>query len=303
MTAGVRCAVCLREPPSLGLLCDDCRDELSAPFGLAPEQILATAARATDAALLDRWGRPHPLAAHAVVGRVAAGDGVLLLDGCVSRRHAELVRNPDGAWWVRDLGSRAGTRVGEQRVDVAVELRHGDQVSFGPIAFFFVVAPAGLPEVAIDPAAFATARPTERRVAPAGVARAAETGDFPEEHTDAGLPHLGLTLHEPTGGGGGLISVGACELQLSTAQLELLRLLTARMAHDADLDAAVRGFVRSSELIGTLSWESRDPSDEHVKQLVRRLRRSLVKAGIGDLIEARRGFGYRLAIVPDAPGA
>jgi hypothetical protein len=288
------CAVCLRDDPTLGLLCDDCRDELASPFGLVPEQIMATAARPTDAALIDRWGRPHRLAERAVVGRVApaTGDGVLIIDGSVSRRHGEVSRDGDGRWWVHDHGSRAGTRVAEQPVGVAVEVRHGDRVVFGPIGFYFVVTGSPLPDVAIDPSAFATARPDDRRAA------AVDTGDFVEEGTDSGLPHLAIRLHEPTGGGGGLIAVGGLELQLSTAQLELLQLLIQRMRDDAGKPGGVRGFVRSSELIGTLSWESRDPSDEHVKQLVRRLRRALVKAQIGDLIEARRGFGYRLAVVP-----
>jgi DNA-binding response OmpR family regulator len=69
----------------------------------------------------------------------------------------------------------------------------------------------------------------------------------------------------------------------------------ANESHQSDL---VRGFVRSSELIADLSWDTKDPSDNHVKQLVRRVRRALIKAEIGDLIESRHRFGYRLRAIP-----
>jgi len=53
-----------------------------------------------------------------------------------------------------------------------------------------------------------------------------------------------------------------------------------------------------SELIADLSWDTREPSENHVKQLVRRVRRALVKSDIGDLIESRHRFGYRLRAIP-----
>lgn len=70
------------------------------------------------------------------------------------------------------------------------------------------------------------------------------------------------------------------------------------MADEPHQPSVVRGFVRSSELLANLSWDTRDPADTNVKQLVRRTRRTLIKAEIGDLIEARQRFGYRLRIVP-----
>lgn len=45
-----------------------------------------------------------------LIGRDARA-AIPLLDGAVSRRHAELVRDPFGSWWINDLGSRHGTRV------------------------------------------------------------------------------------------------------------------------------------------------------------------------------------------------
>jgi len=41
-----------------------------------------------------------------------------------------------------------------------------------------------------------------------------------------------------------------------------------------------------------------DPSEDHVRQLVRRVRRALSRAEMGDLIEVRRGVGYRLRVLP-----
>jgi DNA-binding response OmpR family regulator len=105
-------------------------------------------------------------------------------------------------------------------------------------------------------------------------------------------------MHEPTGGGGGLIEVDGKQVQLTTTQFELMALMIKRMAAESHQPELVRGFVRSSELIADLSWDTREPSENHVKQLVRRVRRALMKSEIGDLIESRHRFGYRLRAIP-----
>ena len=105
-------------------------------------------------------------------------------------------------------------------------------------------------------------------------------------------------MHEPTGGGGGLIEVDGKQVQLTTTQFELMALMIRRMASESHQPELVRGFVRSSELIADLSWDTREPSENHVKQLVRRVRRALIKSEIGDLIESRHRFGYRLRAIP-----
>src|SRR5947208_2169534 len=57
----------------------------------------------------DGQTREFPIGgARAVVGRVG-GVEIRLDDVSVSRRHAELVRGPDGRWRVHDLGSHNGT--------------------------------------------------------------------------------------------------------------------------------------------------------------------------------------------------
>ena len=74
--------------------------------------------------------------ARAVIGRGAACE-VVLNHPSVSRRHAELERLPAGAWRIRDLRSRNGTRVNEVPVNEQV-LRPGDVVQIGQFALRLV---------------------------------------------------------------------------------------------------------------------------------------------------------------------
>jgi len=85
---------------------------------------------------------------------------------------------------------------------------------------------------------------------------------------------------------------------VSMVQLELLQLLVARMLNDRSRPVAVRGYIHSSEILAAVSWDTAHPSDNHVKQLVRRLRRSLARSGRDDLIESQQGLGYRLSVIP-----
>ena len=68
-----------------------------------------------------------------VVGRAPNCDCVLP-DDCVSRRHAQLWREGE-RWFLRDLGSRNGTRVNGMRVIESVEVRPGDRLSLGGAAY------------------------------------------------------------------------------------------------------------------------------------------------------------------------
>ena len=74
-------------------------------------------------------------------------------------------------------------------------------------------------------------------------------------------------------------------------QFELLEMLYKR-AQDGG-----HGFVTVPELVRTLSLDSTEPNEDHVRQLVRRLRRGLFKAGINGLIESKYGCGYRLSLL------
>jgi pSer/pThr/pTyr-binding forkhead associated (FHA) protein len=249
----------------------------------------------TTAALIDIWGRPHPLDASARIGRQVDDRGVAVLEPSVSRNHAEVTLKDNG-WMVKDLGSANGTYIEDKLVETEMPAAAGDRIRFGHIAFYLVDDVARLPPPKSARTVTTTIKPQN---VPAATNKHAQTrDDFEEERTDVGLPEMRFKLHEPTGGGGGLIEVDGKQVQLTTTQFELMALMIKRMASEAHQPELVRGFVRSSELIADLSWDTREPSENHVKQLVRRVRRALMKSEIGDLIESRHRFGYRLRAIP-----
>lgn len=294
----MNCPVCKQRPAEVGVLCEECRDELSSPIRIMPEQLQLHGGRPTMAALVDLWGRPHRLDPRTLIGRQVEGAGLAILEPSVSRHHAHLTLDGD-TWTVRDLGSANGSYVDDKLIEAPAIVHAGDRVRFGHIAFYFIEDVARLPSPRVGRTATATIQPPRVSAMTADTAPVGSTdiGDE-EEHTDVGLPTMSFRLHEPTGGGGGLIEVDGKQVQLTTTQFELMALMIRRMASEAHQPELVRGFVRSSELIADLSWDTREPSENHVKQLVRRVRRALMKSEIGDLIESRHRFGYRLRAIP-----
>ena len=297
------CPVCSARPSEVGVLCEECRDELSSPIKITPEQIQGRMHAATTTALIDLWGRPWRLDAATIIGRQIEGSGLAILEPSVSRNHAELTQGA-GGWQVKDLGSANGTWSDDRLIETVIELHDGDRIRFGHIAFYFAADVSSLPEPTITRTATATLKPADMSrktmIGPPANLGAEREFHEPEESTNVGLPTLRFKLHEPTGGGGGLIEVDGRQVQLTTTQFELMALMIRRMAAESHQPEIVRGFVRSSELIADLSWDTREPSENHVKQLVRRVRRALIKAEIGDLIESRHRFGYRLRAIPRA---
>jgi len=288
------CPVCRGRDAELGALCAECRDELALPLRIAPEQIQARGDADTDAVLVDRWGRPHRLARGAVIGRHPEGNGVAVLEPSVSRRHAEL-RLEGATWWLRDLGSVNGSYVGDHLVEGERPLADCSAVRFGQVAFYFIARGVDA-QSAVKPVIATIKLP---RMLDQPVRPPATDDEFgKEEPTDPGLPSVVVRMHAPTGGGGGMVQIEDAQLQLTTTQFEMMELMVERMQGEADQPSLVRGFVRSQELIRRLSWDTREPNDNHVKQLVRRMRRSLVRVGVGDLIESRHRLGYRLRATP-----
>ena len=281
------------------MLCEECRDELSSPIKIMPEQIQLHSKQPTMAGLIDIWGRPHRLDPRTLIGRQVDGQGLAILEPSVSRHHARLTFD-NGAWTVRDLDSANGTFLDDALIASPVAVHEGSRLRFGHIAFYFVDNVTELPSPQLGRTMTATIDRLDRP-APKAVP-AAFPLDQPdhdeEERTDVGLPVMSFKLHEPTGGGGGLIEVDGKQVQLTMTQFELMALMIKRMASELHQPEMVRGFVRSSELIADLSWDTREPSENHVKQLVRRVRRALLKSEIGDLIESRHRFGYRLRAIP-----
>lgn len=85
-----------------------------------------------------RWSDVLRLAASrpAVIGR-SSGSAVVIRSHQASRRHAEIYwENND--WWLHDLGSRNGTRVGGEPVDRARRLASGDRVEIAGFELTFV---------------------------------------------------------------------------------------------------------------------------------------------------------------------
>jgi hypothetical protein len=292
----VSCPVCRQRPAEVGVLCEECRDDLSSPIKITPEQIQLHPVRPTRAALIDLWGRPHQLDPRTLIGRQVDGQGLAILEPSVSRHHAHVLFDETG-WAMRDLGSANGTYSDDRLIETTTPIKDRDRVRFGHIAFYFIENIDQLPVPKLGRTMTATMKHETRAVN-------ALAPKFPvvdleeEERTDVGLPSLKFKLHEPTGGGGGLIEVDGKQVQLTTTQFELMALMIRRMATESHQPELVRGFVRSSELIADLSWDTREPSENHVKQLVRRVRRALIKSEIGDLIESRHLFGYRLRAIP-----
>ncbi len=272
------CLTCQLRARSIGLLCGACSEAVST-FD-TPQAIVAVTMGDTDGALLDQWGRLYALTTSTDIGRTVTS-GILISDSSVSRLHARIAR-AHGVWTVSDLGSSNGTLVNQQFV-TSRALAHGDQVSFGRVGFYVAID--------LEPVISCSDPPAITCIQSA-------SHPLTRSHTTAQpVPRFArgsLRIIEPTGGGGGFVELAGATAQLSPAQLELVGTLSRRMRDDAHLSWSVRGFVRSSELAASLSWDSPDPDDSHVKQLVRRARRRLIQSGVGDLIEARHGFGYRL---------
>jgi hypothetical protein len=91
------------------------------------------------------WHQPRtprlvlPVGDNVVLGRSRECDCVLA-DFTVSARHASL-RYSDGVWFLSDLGSTNGTFVNGWRVIDDVEVRPGDEVTFGDMRYRLATAP------------------------------------------------------------------------------------------------------------------------------------------------------------------
>jgi pSer/pThr/pTyr-binding forkhead associated (FHA) protein len=274
------CVLCPDGPATVGLLCLRCSARLTGDRGLLPQHVVSTCDPGVEVVLVDPWGRALPVATLTVIGRLAAPSAITVLDAGVSRAHAQLGWR-DGRWRLRDLESSNGTKVNDRPI-TECELAPGDFLQVASIGFGFARGVASLPS---------------RVVTELGTRKQASLAPATARRDDA--PPTPVVILEPTGGGGAVIEIEQARTRLSSHQLELVDVLAKRMFADRERPEPVRGFVRSSELLDILSRDASEPGDS-IKQLVRRVRRRLLALGVGDLIEARRGFGYRLRIEPEA---
>lgn len=271
------------------VLCEPCAARLRGVHALCPEQITSHVSSSTErAGLIDQWGRVHALSAATQIRRQVVHNGIAIAEPSVSRTHADLRLVGTDRWEVRDLGSSNGTSVNGKRIDLK-QVSHGDVIAFGHVAFYFAVGPALDSRGSNQPITTVKPEPPPKII----------YDDEPLlEETFSGLRAADLRLVAPSGGGGGVLEIDGRAVQLTLIQLELFQVLWKRMMAEVGMDERVRGYVRSSELLGTLAWDTPKPDDNHMKQLVRRVRRTLSRAGIPDIIESRHGFGYRLSVAP-----
>jgi DNA-binding response OmpR family regulator len=101
----------------------------------------------------------------------------------------------------------------------------------------------------------------------------------------------GRTIELTDRDSGGVVRADESVVGFARMEFALLRVLVDRRRAVADPD---RAFVPWHEIAANLSFRSVSVDSENVRELVRRVRRKLATAGLEDLIESRKGIGYRL---------
>ncbi len=84
-----------------------------------------------------------------IIGRDSQVD-LVVNDGTVSRRHAQIDVAEDGQIRLTDLGSLNGTLVNDRKVSGAIEIKSGDAVTFGTVGFMLALAEAETPKPALN---------------------------------------------------------------------------------------------------------------------------------------------------------
>ena len=281
------CCICKQEAQTM-TLCEDCASRALRVSDMVPEQILMSAQGDRNACLVDAWGRVYGLAEHTLMGRDPEGFSIAIHQASISRQHARIEEDEKGSFTILDLSSTNGTRVGDREIHEKATLVSGDLIFLGSVGFYFLSPRPSLPSSSVKFSTLSGAKTQSSQPA----YRIAEATDLND------LESLPINVIEATGGGGGFVDVGGTQIQISMVQLELMKLLMKRMERDRARPAAVRGYLHSSEILAEVSWDTAHPSDNHVKQLVRRLRRSLARSGRDNLVESQQGLGYRLSVRP-----
>jgi len=104
--------------------------------------------------LTDPNGQEHAIPMNgAVIGRAIECD-IVVASKSVSREHTRLYRN-GRRWFVEDLGSTNGTYLNEIRVVEATDIRDGDTLTVGDVAFTFhdpdsTVRETPIPDLDVD---------------------------------------------------------------------------------------------------------------------------------------------------------
>lgn len=271
------CVVCHENRELVGVACAECLDDIRPTIAITPEQISVKGMAPTPAALVDSWGRLHRLHKSMTVGREPDAEGLRIVDATISRKHAAFEQRGE-TWTLRDLGSSNGTYVEDTSFGTTMPIRDGERIKFGSIAFYFLENVGSTPQPPASLDGFTVRGPVVQK-----------TTELPR----LAVHDISIDLRQPTGGGAGVAVIDGKAVQLTLPQFELVSILYQRAQAATDDE---KGFVHPTELLRLLSLESSVPSEDHIRQLVRRLRRVLFKAGISNVIESRYGAGYRLRL-------
>lgn len=282
-----QCCICEQAAETM-ILCEACASRALRVSDMVPEQILMSAQGEENACLVDAWGRVYGLADRTLMGRDPEGFSIAIHQASISRQHALIEQDAKGSFTILDLSSTNGTEVAGRDLLGKSTLVSGDLIFLGSVGFYFLCPRPSLRSSSVE---FSTLSGAATQAGQPAY-RSVEATDLND------LESLAISIIEATGGGGGFVDVAGTQIQISMVQLELMKLLMKRMERDRARPAAVRGYLHSSEILAEVSWDTAHPSDNHVKQLVRRLRRSLARSGRDNLIESQQGLGYRLSVRP-----
>ncbi len=198
-----------------------------------------------------------------------------MLHASVSSEHA-IAKLEGATWHLIDNSSRNGTEVNDQRAADAV-LANGATIRLGDVKFYFWNE--SLPKM--EP--------------PRGSGRTAPTRRDELVFSAKVTTPKGTALDLRQRVDGGVLRVGENAIELAAMEFGLLQLLVERRRIVSDAELA---YVAWHEIADALAFKSVQADSENVRELVHRVRRKLGSVGADDLIESKRGVGYRLAGEP-----
>ncbi len=268
----VSCLLC-SSPRSIGVLCTSHGVAIASP-GITSEQIFSRVPNPL-AALIDAWGVAHAIGDGSKIGRDPRVD-VAVLHASVSSEHAA-VKHEAGKWQIIDNSSRNGTEVEGNRITAEHDLVSGATLRLGDVKFYFW--PEALPKME-PPRGSGRTAPTRR-----------DELVFSAKVTTPRGHQLDLRQRVD----GGVLRIADSSIELAAMEFGLLQLLVERRRTVTDPELA---YVAWHEIADALSFRSVQADSENVRELVHRVRRKLASVHADDLIESKRGVGYRLAGEP-----
>jgi pSer/pThr/pTyr-binding forkhead associated (FHA) protein len=262
------CLLC-SSPRSIGLLCTAHGVAIASP-GITSEQVFSRVPSGV-ASLVDAWGCAHALADGTKIGRDPRAD-LAVLHASVSSEHATTKLEGD-TWHIIDNSSRNGTEVNDLRAPDS-KLSNGATIRLGDVKFYFW--PESLPKME----------------APRGSGRTAPTRRDELVFSARVVTPKGTSLDLRQRVDGGVLRVNDASIELAAMEFGLLQLLVERRRLVTDIELA---YVAWHEIADALAFKSVQADSENVRELVHRVRRKLGTMQADDVIESKRGVGYRLA--------